>query len=71
MRQCVSASVRWFVVLLAMRAGSAGRHYLRPNIVCARVVSGLVCFAVRCMDLIPRAGHGVGRMRLSMKLAHL
>ena len=31
----------------------------------------MVCFAVRCMDLIPRAGHEVGRMRLSMKLAHL
>ena len=53
-----------------MRARSAGRHYLWPNIVCARVVSGLVCFAGRCMDLIPRAEHEVGRM-LSIKLAHL
>ena len=63
-RQCVSASVRQFVILSAMRAGSAGRHYPRPNIVCVRVVSGLLYSAVRCMDLIPRAAHGVGRMRL-------
>ena len=71
MRQCVSASVRQFVILSAMELGSAGRHYLRPNIVCVRVLSGLVCCAGRRMDLIPRAEHRVGRMRLSMKLAHL
>ena len=41
------------------------------NIVCVRVVNGLVCCAGRCMDLIPRAEHEVGRMRLSMELAHL
>ena len=70
-RQCVSSSVRQFVILSAMELGSAGRHYLRPNIVCVRVLSGLVCCAGRRMDLIPRAEHRVGRMRLSMKLAHL
>ena len=31
----------------------------------------MVCCAGRCMDLIPRAEHEVGRMRLSMELAHL
>ena len=71
MRQCVSSSVRQFVILSAMELGSAGRHYLRPNIVCVRVLSGLVCCSGRRMDLIPRAEHRVGRMRLSMELAHL
>ena len=54
-----------------MRARSAGRHYLRPSIVCDKVLSGLVCCSGRRMDLIPRAEHRVRRMRLSMKLAHL
>ena len=70
-RQCVSSSVRQFVILSAMRARSAGRHYPWPNIVCVRVVNGLPYFAVRCMDLIPRAVHGVGRMRLKHGVGHL
>ena len=41
------------------------------NIVCDMVLSGLVCCSGRRMDLIPRAEHRVGRMRLSMELAHL
>ena len=54
-----------------MRARSAGRLYYWLDNVGARVRDGLVCCAGRCMDLIPRAEHEVGRMRLSMELAHL
>ena len=39
---CVCAFVRWFVVLLAMRAGSAGRLYYGLDNVGVRIRHGLL-----------------------------
>ena len=61
---CVCAFVRWFVVLLAMRAGSAGRLYYGLDNVGVRVSYGFLYAGAAPRTPNPRARHRFGGAQL-------